>query len=343
MKHLVAIFLLFFGSLSLYAGNTVRVLSYNVENLFDYKKDSVKNDASFTPEGDHYWDYNKYQRKLVNLSQAITAAGGWEGAAVIGLYEVENDYVLDGLTKYSPLKKRGYKYVHYESLDPRGIDVALLYDPSRVQILKSAPIKPFCKNKTMRSRDILYVKALVLKSDTVHFFLCHTPSRIGGAEKTEWKRNCVMGMVRQKADSINAHADANIIIMGDFNDYPDDVSISKVLGALKPYDEDYGGYVYGDFYYNMFWLFQEQGKGSYKYQGEWNMLDQIIVSGNLLIDKSKGLHTTQGDAHIFDEDFLLEDDTKYSGSKPFRTYNGRRYVGGYSDHLPIYLDLKKLK
>lgn len=327
----ITLLLLMFPLVSL-ADERVRILSYNVENFFDTEKDSVKDDASFTPEGDHYWSFTKYKKKSVNIAKVIAAAGEWQGAAIVGLYEVENDYVLNTLTKYSPLQRRGYKYIHYESLDPRGIDVAMLYDPVRVDVLGSKPIRVVCDGDTMPTRDVLYAKVLLLKNDTLHLFLCHTPSRRGGAEASSWRRECVMSIVRNKADSINSHHDANILIMGDFNDFPDCKSMCESLGAVQP-----NGSVNTAAYYNLFWKYQKEGKGTYKYSGEWNMLDQIIVSGSML--KPSGLYTSQENAAIFEADFILEDDTKFFGSKPLRTYNGRRYIGGYSDHLPIYIDL----
>lgn len=327
----ITLLLLMFPLVSL-ADERVRILSYNVENYFDTEKDSIKDDVSFTPDGDHYWSYTKFRKKSVNIAKVIAAAGEWQGAAIVGLYEVENDYVLNTLVKYSPLESRRYKYIHYESLDPRGIDVAMLYDPQRVDVLESKPIRVVCGGDTMRTRDILYAKTLLLKSDTLHLFLCHTPSRRGGVEASSWKRECVMSIVRQKSDSINSHHDTNILIMGDFNDFPDCKSICETLGAVQPNEVTDAAT-----YYNMFWKYQKEGRGTYKYSGEWNMLDQIIVSGSML--QSQGIHTSQENAVIFDAGFIMKDDTKFFGSKPLRTYNGRRYIGGYSDHLPIYIDL----
>ena len=129
-----------------------------------------------------------------------------------------------------------------------------------------------------------------------------------------------------------AKAPANILIMGDFNDYPDCSSMCKVLGAKKT-----DGTIKEKGLYNMFWKHAMEGKGSYKYQGEWNMLDQIIVSGKML--KGGGLYTSQDKAVIFETPFILEEDKQHFGYKPMRTFNGRRYIGGYSDHLPIYIDL----
>lgn len=317
----------------LWADEKIRVLSYNVENFFDIKDDPDTDDNEFTPQGNMYWDGSKYKAKTINIARAITAAGGWEGAAIIGLYEIENEYVLTSLTKYSPLKQKGYKFVHYESDDPRGIDVAMLYDPSKIKVLESHPMRPKCSEGNLRTRDVLYVKALVLKSDTLHLFMVHSPSRRGGVEESEWKRECVLSMVRNKVNSIQSKGKANILIMGDFNDYPECKSICRSLGAKR---------VEGKFkdrsLYNMFWNYADEGMGSYKYQGEWNMLDQIIISGRMLNGQGT-LYTSQDKAHIFETPFIIEEDKTNFGTKPKRTYNGRRYIGGYSDHLPIYIDL----
>lgn len=324
---------LMFLSGSLYADEKIRVLSYNVENFFDTKDDPSTNDNDYTPNGNQYWTNEKYKAKTINIVRAIVAAGGWDGAAIVGLYEIENDYVLNSITKYSPLKKLGYKYVHYDSPDPRGIDVAMLYDPERIEVLKSQKIGVKCDGKPLRTRDVLYVKALLLGADTLHLFMAHTPSRRGGVKESEWRRECVMKIVRNKIDSITAKAPANILIMGDFNDEPDCSSMCKVLGAKKP-----EGKIKERELYNMFWGYADAGRGSYKYQGEWNMLDQIIVSGRILRGKGK-LYTSQDKTVIFETPFILEDDKTHFGSKPMRTFNGRKYIGGYSDHLPIYIDL----
>ncbi len=315
-------------------------MSYNVENFFDTEDDTLKNDIAFTPEGDYHWTPTRYKAKSTNIAKVITAAGEWDGVAIVGLCEVENDNVLDNLTKYSPLKKAGYKYIHYESRDPRGIDVAMLYNPKQVKILESQPISISCLRNTKKSRlgrDVLYAKAVILKRDTLHLFICHPTSRLGGAEQSSWKRECLTSAVRIMADSINCEGNANIIIMGDFNDTPDCKSMSEALNAKYPD----GDTVDCRDLYNLFWKYHDEGRGTYKYKGEWNMLDQIIVSGTLLANPS--FYTTQSDAGIFDADFIMEDDAKFSGSKPSRTYNGRKYIGGYSDHLPIYLDLHTAK
>jgi hypothetical protein len=324
--------LLFALAPHLHADERIRVLSYNVENFFDTKDDSLTSDNDFTPNGNQYWNGVKYKAKTINIARVITAAGGWDGAAIVGLYEIENSYVLNSLVKYSPLKKRGYKFVHYDSPDPRGIDVAMLYDPQRIKVLESRKMSVLCNKKPLNTRDVLYVKALLLGADTLHLFMVHTPSRRGGVKESEWRRECVMSMVRSRVDSIMAKAPANILIMGDFNDYPDCSSMCKVLGAKKT-----DGTIKEKGLYNMFWKHAMEGKGSYKYQGEWNMLDQIIVSGKML--KGGGLYTSQDKAVIFETPFILEEDKQHFGYKPMRTFNGRRYIGGYSDHLPIYIDL----
>lgn len=320
-------------AVSSYSDERIRVLSYNVENFFDTKDDPSTNDNDYTPGGNQYWNNDKYKAKTINIARVIVAAGGWDGAAIVGLYEIENDYVLNSLTKYSPLKRVGFKYVHYDSSDPRGIDVAMLYDPERVTVLKSKNINVSCDDKSMRTRDILYVKALLLGTDTLHLFMVHAPSRRGGVDESEWRRERVMSVVRAKVDSITAKKPANILIMGDFNDYPDCSSMCKVLGARKTEGE-----IREKELYNMFWRHADEGRGSYKYKGEWNMLDQIIVSGRMLNGKGR-LYTSQNRAVIFETPFILEDDKKGFGSKPMRTFNGRKYIGGYSDHLPIYIDL----
>lgn len=331
--HILLLFACVLVCISGYAQGRIRVMSYNVENFFDTKDDSLKDDIAFTPEGDYHWTQARYKTKSGNIAKVIAAVGEWDGVDIVGLCEIENDYVLNTLTKYSPLKNLHYKYIHYESRDPRGIDVAMLYNPDKVKIIESRPIQISCTGKSKRSRDVLYAKTVVFKKDTLHIFICHTPSRIGGAEQSSWKRECVTSAVKIMADSINYNGDANIVIMGDFNDTPDCKSMAEALNAKYP-DVNH---INNKSLYNMFWKHHDDERGSYKFKGEWDMLDQIIISGKLLTSKS--FYTTQNDAEIFDADFIMEDDVKFSGNKPARTYNGRKYVGGYSDHLPIYIDL----
>lgn len=335
-SYLISILLILFLSAYGQTGKkNFKIVSYNVENYFDVEDNPEKNDEEYLPGGMRGWSKSKYYAKQNNISKTITAIGGWEAPAIVGICEVESELAVKGLVKMSPLKNLKYEYIHYESPDRRGIDVALLYHPYKFRPFHSEPISILRADSTFRTRDILYVAGKTVETeDTLHIFMCHFPSRWGGELESESRRLLVASVLRQKVDSIFATETApNIVIMGDFNDYPNNNSVLNVLKA-NPLNE---GFEKNELY-NLSFRLEEQGKGSHKYQGEWGMLDQMIVSGNLL-DNKKRISTTIDDAHVFDADFLLEDDKTFLGKKTLRTYVGMRYLGGYSDHLPIYLDL----
>ena len=303
---------------------------YNVENYFDSVDDPNTEDNDFLPNGKKHWTYKKYEEKRNSIAKVITAVGEGTPVAIVGMCEVENDYVLNSLVKYSPLKNIGYEFLHYESADKRGIDTALLYDPKQFTPLSSKPLRKNFKDGKL-TRDVLYVSGRTSLGDTLYVFVCHTPSRLGGKNSTEHYRMAVMSMVREHCDSIfSISPKANIIIMGDFNDSPQDKSISEILGA-KPLSQPYETVSL----YNMFYQFVDKTYiGTHKYQSHWSVLDQIIVSGNLLLSGA----VKPSSAYIFMAPFLLEEDKKNMDVRPKRTFNGLKYNAGYSDHLPIVIE-----
>ena len=312
-----------------------RVMFYNVENCFDCFNDSIKMDDEFLPAGERHWTWEKYQKKTNKISKVIMAAGGWEFPDIIGLCEIENRFVLDGIFKFGHMNKVGYKIIHQESPDRRGIDVALIYQPEVFQPLDTSFIQLVYEGEEKSTtREILYVKANLHTSDTIHVFVNHWPSRWGGQLESEPKRISAAKLVRSKIDSIiNSSPKANILIMGDFNDYPDNESIRAILQAKsieKRIDDQ-------SLYNLAINLNQNPNIGSHKYQGRWGMLDQFIVSGTLL-NQSAVMYCKHDGMSLFAPDFLLEKDEAYYGQKPFRTFLGYRYHGGFSDHLPIVLD-----
>ena len=290
----------------LFAQAPVTIISYNVENLFDNQHDSLKNDSSFLPEGDHHWTFHKYQTKLDQIAQVIVNIAGWDSAPLVGLCEVENARCLRDLCYR--LRRFHYRYVHYESADERGIDVALLYDSTKIQVLSSQPIVVDLNGDV--TRDVLYVSALINKSDTLHTFMCHLPSQLGGAEASADKRFAAKRLIQHKVDSIlSIHPHAYVVVMGDMNSNPQD----DIRGMI-----------------NMMMNWDGVGYGTQKHQGTWSFLDQFYVSSAL---------RSQASAHIFSPEWLLEEDEKYLGYRPKRTFIGFRYHAGYSDHLPIVLRL----
>lgn len=316
--------------------DTLRVVSYNVENLFDCTHDSLKNDYEFLPDSKRRWTPDKYKQKQANIAKVISAIGGWNTPALVGLIEVENRKTLIALTRFSPLKNLDYKFIHQESPDSRGIDVALLYQARKFKPLHTEFIQiKNPKHPHSHTREILYCAGKLKNGDTLHVFVNHFPSRLGGQEKSEQKREFAAQKLRHKVDSIyKITPQAHILIMGDFNDYPSNRSMSEVLKAKKiETNSQYSNL------YNLYYQFDEKGEiGSNKYQGEWGMLDQIIVSGALL-KKENSIYTDSNKAAIFNADFLLKTNERSLEIEPFRTYKGMKYLAGYSDHLPVYIDI----
>ena len=310
----------------------IRIMFYNVENLFHPSNDSLKNDDEFAQGGLRYWTWSKYERKLTQVAQNIIAIGEWEPPAIVGLCEVENLQCLKDLLADSPLRHYGYEILHHESADNRGIDVAFLYRPEFFNLIDYRSFVLNFPDSSRASRDILYMKG-VSDTDTLHCFVNHWPSRYGGELATKHKRNFAASVLKSKFDSIQkTNPAANIIAMGDFNDYPGDESMDQILMAKKDTST-----IGSDDLVNLIWQY-EKYQGTNKYQGEWNILDQFVINQTLLKPTSK-LSTKFELAKIFSPDWLLVDETNGLGQKPFRTYNGFKYLGGYSDHLPIYVDI----
>lgn len=294
----------------------LRIVSYNVENLFDIKDDPEKNDDDYTPEGAQHWTFYRYKNKLSQIAQVVSAIGEWQAPALVGLIEVETDSCLYELTRWH-LKRRfyPYKYVLEEGPDERGIDPGLLYDSTMLQLIHKESIRVDLQNSEQHTRDILYCCFATIRDnhyeqDTLHVFVCHFPSQRGGTAETQDKRDKARATLQARTDSIlDADPEALIIAMGDFNSEPKDN-----IPQLKNLMTEYAG----------------KNEGTHKYQGRWTCLDQFYASSALLKRLGKPM--------IFAPDWLLEEDTRYMGKKPKRTYVGPRYLGGYSDHLPIYVD-----
>ena len=308
MRYLCLILISFFSIECgfLFAQEPLRIISYNVENLFDCQRDSLKNDSSFLPDGLHHWTYYRYQTKLDRIAQVIVNISGWESVPLVGLCEVENAYCLRDLCYR--LMRFNYRYVHYDSPDERGVDVALLYDSTKVTVLNSKPLRVDLQGDS--TRDILYACCLVNRCDTIHAMVCHLPSMLGGSGASQWKRDMAKQVLQQEVDSIlSVQPSANIVVMGDMNSEP----IDDLVGLI-----------------NVTKYQEKEGHGTHKHQGIWSCLNQFYVSSYLLEGSS---------VRIYSPEWLLEEDTKYLDYKPKRTYVGYRYHDGYSDHLPIVLHL----
>lgn len=326
-------------SLGLGAQTPFRVMSYNVENLFDCQDDSLKDDAEFLPDAERQWTYQRYQTKLNNIAQVIKDASAEVSnpPALVGLCEVENEHCLYDLTTYSALKSLSYRFVMTNSPDKRGIDVALLYQPTEFRVLQTEHIRVAfsARNPYPPTRDILHVTGEVRSGDTLDVYVAHWPSRSGGEMESQPARVRVADILhRSVQETLHSRKCPQVVIMGDFNDYPDNFSVTRVLKAKAP-----KGDIKPDALYHLFARKAAEGSsGSYRYQGQWGFLDHLIVSGNLL-NKQAGMYTDESLAHVLRLPYLLKEDKKYGGDQPSRTYAGPYYLGGYSDHLPVYMDL----
>lgn len=308
------------------------IIFFNAENLFDTEDDPRKDDDAFTPDGDYRWTRSRYWDKLDAVSKVIVAADEDAAPALVGLSEVENETVLTDLTARSALKEAGYKFVMTDSPDNRGIDVALLYRRNYFKLISHESLRvnlrPYGGGAT---RDILHVTGVIETFDTLDVYVCHWPSRYNGTEQTEPYRMCAAKIVRESVDSVfSMRRKPYVVIMGDLNEGPDDPAVREGLKA-HPFAS---GSMRED--RELVTVMDPLAEGSYKYQGTWDKYDQFIVSASLL----NGLGCTEmKGAEIMRLPFILTDDNTYGGEKPLRTFNGRRYQGGYSDHLPVKMGI----
>lgn len=313
-----------------------RIVTYNVENLFDTCHDAHYDDYEFLPSSPRRWNSIRYWKKQGVLARTLVAAGGPSPVEIVALCEVENDTVVRDLAERTKLARLGYRYLVTHSLDKRGIDVALLYQPDKFRLLADSSIRVASGYGDARpTRDIMHVSGRLPNADTLDIVVNHWPSRRGGGKWTLERRWQVGRTLRQYADSLKqCRRHFNLVMVGDFNDESSDRSIVDGLGAFPAGAKPYGYVVLSHR------LKAQDGiRGTYKYKGRWNQLDQIIVSRSLL-DSTSLVHTLSGACRILSFPFLLEKDETYGGVKPRRTYLGPIYKGGVSDHLPLILELQ---
>lgn len=308
------------------------IVHYNVENLFDTIDDPHKIDNAFLPDGKKEWTSERYWAKQQKIAYVLQQIDPEHLPDIVTLVEIENLSVLQDLVKQKEIEAAKYKVVHHEGPDARGIDCAILYNPKSFELLESKFYKVTIEgDNRFKTREIVYAKGLTKSKDTLHVFVNHWPSRRGGQEKSEHKRIRAAQVLRLAVDSIfKSNNDAKIVILGDFNDETNNLSIDSVLNAKAASSPFYMSL------FNMSTQLDNKGIGTYHYwkTNEWNMLDQMIVSTNLQGDFSGGLMVKSWEMQIFSPDWLMHKDKK--GKKtPSKTY-GKGYYGGYSDHLPIY-------
>jgi len=311
----------------------LNVAFYNVENLFDTQDDRKKKDDDFTPNGRNKWTKDRYRTKLDHLTEVLVAMKEkGELPAMIGVAEIENEAVLEDLADRLAGQGASYGIAHKDSKDMRGIDTGLLYRKDFFENTSEDAIRIDFTQRGFTSRDILHFSGRLFNGEQVHAFVNHWPSRREGWQKTEQRRVDAASTLKREVDDIlRDDQSANIIILGDFNDYPDNKSIEQTLGAKKRADKK-------NRLSNLAYPFEKRGLGTYNYKGDWGMLDQAIVSGALL--DGKGLDVADEGLEIFERDFMMYYDRKHKEHKPNKTYGGPKYYGGYSDHLPILLHLE---
>lgn len=311
---------------------------YNVENLFDTNDDEEVRDSEFTPNGKKNWTQEKYNEKLANLAKVIAGLGidqNKDGAAILGVAEVENKGVLEDLVNQETLKKRKYKIIHGDSPDKRGIDVALLYQEEFFKPIshKYHPLMIYRNDERIFTRDVLHVCGL-LDGEKIHVLVNHWPSRSGGEKKSRPGRNAASALNKSIADSIKIEEpEAKILIMGDLNDDPISPSLKNVLQARpRANNTPKGGF------FNPMWSYYKKGIGSNAYRDAWSLFDQIVVSQALLDKDQEGFFFYK--AVINNANDLVQPFGQYKGY-PFRTFAGDTYIAGYSDHFPVYVLLLK--
>lgn len=327
---------------ALFAQKPHTIMFYNVENFFDTINDPDVNDEEFTPEGKNKWTSDKYYHKLGNVEQVLSGVASANEAypIVIGLSEVEARSVLEDIVSTDKLAPSSYSIVHYDSPEQRGVDVAFLYRPDVFKLEGSYPVRAKIPDKPdFRTRDILTMWGTI-EDEPFYFMVAHWSSRWGGKEQSEYLRLANAAQMRELADSVRqANPKVKVVMMGDFNDDPMDRSVAEVLGAkgkIKDLNE-------GD-YYTPFTEVLISGYGTLAYGGEWNLFDNIVVSDNLIngsedclqLQESKTLRKKYGT--IFMAPYLFQKEGKFKGY-PFRSFSGGSFVGGYSDHLPVYINI----
>jgi len=312
---------------------------YNLENLFDLDDDEGVRDTEFTAAGKNNWTAEKYAEKLGHLDDVLSEIGTEvtpDGLSIIGVSEIENRSVLEDLVKQPKIADRNYKIIHFDSPDKRGIDVALLYQAKYFQPLMSKVI-PFDMVKpdgdTVFTRDILMVEGQY-DGELVTFLVNHWPSRSGGEARSRYLRNHSATHCKAVIDSIEAtRPGAKVIVMGDLNDDPVSPSVKKILRATGKVNKVKKGLTFNPMY-----SFFKKGIGTTAYQDAWSLFDQVILSRGFVKKNQQGWRFYK--AGIYNPRYLVQKTGRYQGY-PFRTFAGGNYLGGYSDHYPVYTYLVK--
>ncbi len=331
LSFLLAVLLLTCGFKYSYAKgqDTILVGFWNMENFYDTLDDKKINDEEFLPDAKKHWTSDRFETKCKNHAKVILEMNSGKGLDVMGMAEIENRGVVEALINKMP--DCNYGIAHMDSPDERGIDCALIFKSAVFDLVSVVGDTVFLPTK-YPTRLILHVVLKDKKNDEVlHVFVNHWPSRRGGQDESVINRITAASVLRKDVDALLAKdKNANIVIMGDFNDEPTNVSIDSVLAAghYMPTAPDAKTTLQ-----NLAWERKSKGEGTLKYRNEWDLLDQIIVS-NPLVGKNK-ISYLNGSFTIYKQDYMIETEERYAGS-PLPTYGGNKYLGGYSDHFPVF-------
>lgn len=296
------------------------LMAYNVENLFDTIASNSYQDSDFTPTGAYTWTAKRYRSKLRKIAQVILAVDTIHPADIIALEEVESDTVLYDLLHNTPLRTIGYHYLITKSLDSRGVNTALVYNPLQFRLLKNNAIR--IDNHKYRTRDVMHAIGVIPNGDTLHIFVVHLPSQLGG-KKALRMRKILLSKISQTINTIfSSHLHPKVIVLGDFNASPHDSEIRKFVLSIPSFVN----------------LSENRNGGSYKFRGRWEWIDQMIISSTLL-NESASIFIPVPKLQVYSHPTMLESDFTYGQLKPRRTFLGNYYHGGFSDHLPIFIKM----
>ncbi|MDR3668304.1 MAG: hypothetical protein P4L35_15790 [Ignavibacteriaceae bacterium] len=311
--------------------DTLTIAFWNVENFFDTLNTNGKYDEEFSPASKKHWTSERYQTKVLHLAQVIGDMNNKRGPDILGMSETETNGVVNDLAN-STIKNLNYKVVRIQSPDERHISTALIYKSDNFDLLNAVGDTVHLENNHP-TRLILHVSLLTKNNDTLHVFVNHWPSRLGGEEASEINRVAAAKILRSDVDNLlKSNPSANIVIMGDFNDEPDNNSIKRDLKA-EEFICDSADYSYS--LHNLAWEKKRAGEGTLKYHDQWDLLDQIIVSSSDVQNAHQSFHYLCGTFTIFKPAYMIETSANFVGG-PLPTYGGNRYLAGYSDHFPVY-------
>lgn len=331
----IFVILLFCFSMFYYSQKAINIAFYNCENFFDTVDNPNSNDNEFLPTAETKWDKTKYLNKIKKTAQVFDSTVLGTGLPdVMGLCEIENKTVLIDLIKLSQLKLRNYKALASTGIDERGINVGFIYDETLFEFISSEEINATnFAIENYKTRNILHVQLKhKATQELFSFFVNHWPSRRDGEKVTEPKRLFAAQQLKNKINEIEKiNNKIKIVLMGDFNDMPNNKSISQLLNAKSKITK-------ADELLNPFIEIALNGKGTHSHKGEWQVFDQIILNKNCVTGKQ--LTFKSGNAFVLDKSFVLFKNFKTGEVKPNRTYGfGNKYYNGYSDHLAVYLIL----